>query len=115
MITKEQFEKLGITVSSELIGNSALEWISENTTLPVDLKDVETVNALPFSARLFISKYDEIVSASSMVASESIEGLSQSYNTGDKSTLLWQTAEQLLSTYLKSRIRFVAAQPKWRR
>ena len=114
MITKEQFEKIGIAVSSELIGNAALEWISENTTLTVNLDDVATLEALPFAAKLFVSKYDEIVSASSVVASESIEGLSQSFNTSDKSTMLWQTAEQLLSGYLKERIRFVGAQQRWR-
>lgn len=114
MITKEQFKEYGITVSDELVGNAALEWLSENTGLNVDLNDSSTVGALPFAARLFISKYDEIVSASSVVASESIEGLSQSFNTSDKATLLWQTAEQLLSGYLKRRISFVAAKPRWR-
>lgn len=114
MITREQFKNIGITVTGELIGNAALEWISENTTLTVDLDDIATVEALPFSAKLFIEKYNEIISASSVVASESIEGLSQSFNTGDKSALLWQAAEQLLSGYLKGRIKFVAAQPRWR-
>ena len=113
MITKKQFEESGISVSNELIGNAALEWISENTTLPVDLGDVTTLEKLPFAAKLFIGKYDEIISASSVVASESIEGLSQSFNTGDKSSLLWQTAEQLLSGYLKGRVRFVAAKSRW--
>ena len=113
MITKEQFQELGIDVSGELIGNAALEWLSENTTLEIDLEDVETVKAMPFAAKLFITKYDEIISASSVVASESIEGLSQSFNTSDKSTLLWQAAEQLLSSYLKGRIRFVSATRRW--
>lgn len=114
MITKKQFQEFGIDVSGELIGNAALEWLSENTTLEIDLENAETVKMLPFAAKLFISKYDEIISSSSIVASESIEGLSQSFNQTDKSTLLWQTAEQLLSAYLKSRIRFVAAGRKWR-
>jgi len=113
MITLEQFNTCGIEVSSVLIGNAALEWLSENTTLTVDLNDVKTLEALPFAAKLFVSKFDEITSASSIVASESIEGLSQSFNQTDKGTLLWQTAEQLLSGYLKGRIRFVAAERKW--
>ena len=114
MITKEQFDNYGITVSNELIGNAALEWISENTTLEVDLNDVTTLEALPFSAKLFISKFDEIVSASSVVVSESIEGMSLSFHSTDKSTLLWQTAEQLLGNYLKSRVRFVTAKKRWK-
>lgn len=113
MITRKMFEDSGIDVSSELIGNAALEWLSENTTFTVDLNDATTLESLPFAAKLFISKYDEIISASSVVQSESIEGLSQSFNTGDKSTLLWQTAEQLISSYLKGRIKFVAATRKW--
>ena len=114
MITKKQFEDNGIVVSSELVGNAALEYIAENTSLEVDLNDVGTLDALPFSAKLFVLKYDEIVSASSVVVSESIEGLSQSFNTSDKSALLWQAAEQLLSSYLKSRIQFIPAQRRWR-
>lgn len=115
MITKEQFKAQGITVSNELNGNAALEWLAENTTLPVDLKkEVTALEALPFSAKLFISKYDEIVSASPVVASESIESLSQSYNQTDKGALLWQTAEQLLSKYLVGQVRFVSASKRWR-
>lgn len=114
MITKEQFKAQGITVSNDIIGNAALEWLSENTTLPIDLKEVTALEALPFAAKLFISKYDEIVSASSVVSSESIEGLSQSFNQTDKGALLWQAAEQLLSSYLKGQVRFVSASKRWR-
>lgn len=113
MITKQQFENCGISVSSELIGNAALEWLSENTTLTIDLDEATTLETLPFAAKLFISKYDEIVSVSSVVASESIEGLSQSFSQTDKSDLLWQIANQLLSGYLKSRIKFFAAKSRW--
>jgi hypothetical protein len=113
MITLEQFKENGVVVSNELIGNAALEFIAENTTLTVDLDDVETLKALPFSAKLFISRYDEVVSASSVVASESIEGLSQSFNTGDKSNMIWDLANTLLGGYLKGRIRYVQAQRRW--
>ena len=114
MITKEQFKTLGITVSSELKGNAALEWLEKNTILTVDLNDATVLEKLPFAARLFISKYDEIVSAPSVVSNESIEGLSQSFNQTDKGELLWQAAEQLLSDYLKGRVRFVSASNRWR-
>lgn len=113
MITLDEFKENGITVSNELIGNAALEFIAENTTLTVDLEDVATLKALPFSAKLFISRYDEVVSASSVVASESIEGLSQSFNTGDKSNMIWDLANTLLFPYLKSRISFVQAKRRW--
>lgn len=114
MITLEQFKELKITVSNALIGNAALEFISENTNLTVNLDDIETVKALPFSAKLFISKYDEVISTSSAVASESIEGLSQSFKTGDKSAMIWDLANSLLSNYLtKGGVRFVAATRRW--
>lgn len=115
MITKEQFKEFGITVKNDIIGNAALEWISKNTSLSVDLNDVATLEALPFSAKAFISKYSEIMSASSVVQSQSIEGLSQSFNNGNKSSLLWQAAEELLGDYLtKGRIKFISAKNRWR-
>lgn len=114
MITLQQFNDLGIKISNELIAYAALEFIAQNTTLTVKLDDVTTLEALPYSAKLFISQYEEIVSASSVVASESIEGLSQSFKTGDKSALIWDLAESLLGGYLKGRIKFMPAQRKWR-
>lgn len=114
MITKEQFKSNGITVKNEIIGNAALEWLSSNTTLKVDLNDVATLEALPFTAKAFISKYNEIMSASSVVQSQSIEGLSQSFNNGDKNSMLWQAAESFLGDYLvKGRIKFISAKKRW--
>lgn len=114
MITLKQFEECGIPVNDELTGNAALEYIANNTTLAVDLNDVETVKNLPFSAKLFISKYEEIVSTSSVVASESIEGLSQSFKTGDKAAMLNDLLNTYLSGYLKGQVSFVAATRRWR-
>lgn len=114
MITLEQFKENGIPVNNELTGNAALEYIANNTTLVVDLNDVETVKILPFSAKLFISKYEEIVSTSSVVASESIEGLSQSFRAGDKADMLNDLLNTYLSDYLKGKVRFVAATRRWR-
>lgn len=113
MITLEQFKESGITISDVLVGNAALEYIANNTTLTVDLEDVETVKALPFSAKLFITKYEEVVSASSIVASESIEGLSQSFKTGDKSDMLNDLLHTYLNPYIKGRITFVPATRRW--
>ena len=114
MITKAQFNEHGISISDEIIGNAALEWISENTTLTVDLNDVTTLESLPFMAKAFVAKYEEAVSASSVVQSESIEGLSQSFKTGDKTDLIWDLANTLLGGYLKGRIKFISATKRWR-
>lgn len=113
MITLQQFKENGINISNELYGNAALEFLKNNTTLTVDLENVTTLTALPFSAKLFITQYEEVVSASSVVASESIEGLSQSFKTGDKASLIWDLADSLLNVYLKGRIGFIPATKRW--
>ena len=115
MIKLNQFTECGITISNELKGNAALEYIAKNTTLTVDLEDVETVKALPASAKLFIQEYEEIVSTSSVIASESIEGLSQSFRTGDKASMIDDLANTYLDEWLnKGKVRFVAATRRWR-
>ena len=114
MITLEQFKECGITIIKELEGNAALEYIANNTTLTVDLEDVETVKALPFSAKLFVQKYEEVSSASSTIASESIEGLSQSFKTSDKKALIDDLANTYLNDWLKGKIRFIPARNRWK-
>lgn len=113
MITLEQFKACGITISQELEGNAALEYIADNTTLTVDLDDVETVKALPFSAQLFVQKYEEVVSASSTVASESIEGLSLSFKQGNKADMIADLANTYLKKWLKGQITFIPAIKRW--
>ena len=114
MIKLEQFKEIGIAISNELVGNAALEYIADNTILAVDLDDIETVKALPFSAKLFITKYEEVVSASSVVASESIEGLSLSFKQGDKADMLYDLLNTYLSQYIKGRITFIPATRRWK-
>ena len=87
---------------------TAIEWLVDNTT--VDTSDIES---LPAAAKLFISKFVEINSINNGVASENIEGLSLSYKSDKSEDLIWDIANQLLGSYLKSRIRFVAAERKW--
>ncbi len=113
MITLEQFKECGITVSKVLEGNAALEYIADNTTLAVDLEDVETVKALPFSARLFVQKYEEVVSASSTVANESIEGLSLSFKQGNKADMIDDLANTYLKKWHKGKITFIPATSRW--
>ena len=114
MITLEQFGEIGIAVSDALVGNAALEYIANNTTLKVDLNDVETVKALPFLAKLFITKFEEVDAASSVIASESIEGLSQSFKMSDKRALLDDLANTYLDEWLKGKIKFYPATKRWK-
>ena len=118
-MTTQQIELLHLGIAPiddrvTLIIESGLEWVKENTTLEFDMNNDEDLKALPSSVRLFLVKFFDVQMISAGVASESIEGLSQSYDTGDKSAMIWQFAEELLNPYLKSRIRFIAAQSKWR-
>lgn len=54
-MTAEEFKSLGLPVpdSAQLYVEAGLEWLRDNTTLNMDPADVETIKALPSSARLF--------------------------------------------------------------
>lgn len=113
-MTKAQIEKLNLGITpidaqTEIIINSGIEWLAENTTI-----DTAAIDSFPSCAKLFLIKYSDLQNLSVGVSSESIEGLSQSFDTSDKSAMLWQLAEELLGAYLKGRVRFVQASPRWR-
>lgn len=116
-MTSEQLEglNLGLPNNAEtlLMVESGLQWVLDNTTLEFDINNIEELKALPAPVRLFVIKFCEAMSISAGVASESIEGLSQSFNSGDKSALLWEIAESLLGKWLVSPVRFVSAVSRW--
>ena len=108
MITTAQFKEIGLNVD-ELTGNAAIEWLADNTT--VDTTDITKLSA---SAKLFITKYAEINSKQSGVASESIEGLSQSFVTTNKESMIFDEAISILGARkLKCNAKFYPAQSKW--
>ena len=74
---------------------------------------MNALEALPASVRLCIVRFIDIMSTRAGVQSESAEGLSQSFSSTDKGTLIWQYAEELLGKWLKSRVRFVTAHRRW--
>lgn len=118
MITNATVEslKLGIAPINDrlcLLVESAFDWIKDNTTLEIDLTDTAALEALPSCVRLFIVRFIDVMTMTAGVQSESIEGLSQSFSSADKGALIWQYAEELLSKWLKSRVRFVTAQKRW--
>lgn len=118
-MTQNQIEllHLGIAPIDDrviLVVESGLEWVKNNTTLEFDMNKDDDLIALPSAVKLFLVKFLDVQMLSVGVTSESIEGLSQSFDTGDKSAMLWQFAEELLSPYLKSRVRFITAQRKYR-
>lgn len=112
MLTAKQIASLELGIGTDartiITVNAALEWLDENTTI-----DTSKVERLPACARLFLIKYAEITSMRAGVTSESIEGLSQSFNNKDQSALIWDAAYELLGSYVKSQVRFVQAKPRW--
>lgn len=117
-MTREQIESLDLGITpidnrTMLVIEAGLDWVSSNTTLEFDKTSTEDLKALPACVRLFLTDFFDIQMLGVGVSSESIEGMSQSYGTTDKNTLIWQSAEEKLGDYLKSRIRFVAAQSRW--
>lgn len=113
MLTKQQIESLHLGISpiderTILIVESGIDWLKVNTTI-----DTDDIEALPACARLFLVKFFDCNMLTAGVVSESIEGLSQSFDSTDKSALIWQFAEELLYPYLKSRVRFVQATRRW--
>lgn len=116
-MTNEQVKVLNLDLPNNaqtcLMVESALQYVLDNTTLTFDIENMEELKALPAQVRLFVLKYNEAMSISAGVASESIEGLSQSFSSGDKSALLWELAESLLNKWLVSPVRFVPAVRRW--
>lgn len=117
-MTKEQAEllKLGFSIDDTtlLVVESALQWVLDNTTLQFDINKDDDLKALPANVRLFVVKYKEAMITDVGVSSESIEGLSHSFNTGDKSNLLWDLANSLLGDCLVSPVSFVSATDSWK-
>lgn len=114
-MTAEEFKSLGLPVEAEaqLYVESGLEWLRDNTTLNMDLKDLESIKALPSSARLFLVKFCEICTRDIGVTGESVGPMSQSFTTDSVSKQTMALARQLLKTYLKSNVKFIPCARRW--
>ena len=89
-----------------LMADAALEWIGEHTTLDVS-------EPLPPGAKVFVLKYIGLMQQSAGVTSESLAGMSQSFDTTDKGTQIMQIARELMGAYMKSDVHFVSAKGRW--
>ena len=97
-----------------LNAEAALDWMKEHTTLDFDKADKESVAALPACAKLFVVKYSEVLKRTAGMTSQSIEGLSMSFDaSGDVSTSIWALANTLLQGYMKSQVRITPARRRW--
>lgn len=110
----EQISNLNLGISpidarTEITINAGIDWLERNTDL--NLSDPA---AFPNNAKLFLIKFFDLMMMQAGVTSQSIEGLSQSFNTGDIENTLFQFAEELFGDNLtKGRVRFVQAGKKW--
>ena len=96
-----------------LQAEAAIEWMAANTALTFDKDDQASINALPACAKLFVVKYSELMNLRAGVASQSIEGLSMSFNTASHDIMVWQLARNLLQGYLKSQVSVYPAKRRW--
>ncbi len=92
---------------------AGLEWVKNNTTLEFDMNKDEDITALPSAVKLFLVKFFDVQMLSVGISSQSIEGLSVSFDTSNKSAMIWQFATELLGPYLKSGISFIPSQRRW--
>ena len=98
---------------TELMAKAALEWIVENTSIKLDVNNQQSIESLPANAKLFVCKYVELFNQKSGVSSQSIEGLSISFDTTDKAAQVSQLANSLLWNYMKSQVTFTPAKKRW--
>lgn len=118
MMSAEQLTAAGIPVSNNatavLFAEAALEWMQEHTTLHIDKADAAAIEALPACAKLFVVKYTEAITHRAGVTSQSIEGMSMSFDASENATsLIWGLANTLLRGYLKSQVRVTPARRRW--
>lgn len=97
-----------------LRAEAALDWMAESTTLKFDKADAKSLEALPACAKLFVVKFGETMRLRSGVTSQSIEGLSQSFDSGNSTDdLIMSLAKSLLGSYLKSQVTIFQAKRRW--
>lgn len=115
-MTAEEFRDLGlpVTASSQLYVEAGLEWLRDNTTLEFSITDMESIKALPSSARLFLVKFSEVCSRDIGVTGESVGPMSQSFATDSTAKQTAALAQQLLKPYLKPNVGFIPCTRRWR-
>ena len=103
----------GTDAMSALHAEAALDWMTDNTTLLFDKADIASIEALPACAKLFVVKFSEVAGMREGVSSQSIEGLSLSFNSTDKSEVVMQLARTYIGAYLRSQVRVYPARRRW--
>ena len=115
-MTATELKEAGVPIEAEdaltvLKAESVIEYIANNTTL--DVSSEAAIKALPAQAKLFIVKYCALMNAETGVSSESLGGMSQSFDTSNRDGLLLDLASSLLGPYMKSQMHFTQASRRW--
>ncbi|MGN0243858.1 MAG: hypothetical protein ACI4CT_07350 [Lachnospiraceae bacterium] len=94
--------------------NCALEWIADNTTLDVDTGNPDSVQAMPYCAKMFLSRFAGLMEEGyGIVTSESMGPLSQSFRE-DADAKLFSLARKLLKKYMKGNVSFHPLHKRWK-
>ena len=110
-LTEENLTIMGFTANSVSVDDmlyffSAIDWLRDNTDFSFgEDVSVEDISNLPHSAKLFIIKFISMLKSGALsgsnVTSESIGGMSKSYDSSiNASASLWQIAKELLGKHL---------------
>lgn len=115
-MTTEDFRSLNlpVEVDCQLYVESGLEWLRDNTTLEIDIDNMESIKALPSSARLFLVKFSGICSRDIGVTGESVGPMSQNFSTDSTTKQTVVLARQLLKAWLKPGVKFIPCIRRWR-
>lgn len=117
-MTGEEIRNAGIPLEGDdpediLTVESGLEWLAANTILEIDMENMESIKALPSRAKLFLLRFLEVSSQGTGITSESIGGLSQSFDTSNQANKLNQLAQELIWDLLKSQVKFIPGKRRW--
>lgn len=113
-MTIDEWKEAGFQAEgTSLYLEAGLEWLEEHTTIDLEEYTVETIKALPSKAKLFLLEFSDIMQRETGIVSESIAGMSQTYEEQGKDAMIWNVAKTLLKGQLKSTITVLPARKRW--
>lgn len=113
-MTVEEWKEAGFSITdTSLYLEAGLEWLEEHTTIQLEEHTVDCIKALPSKAKLFLLEFSEIMQRESGIESESIPGMSQSFQEKGKDELIWKLAKVLLKGQLQSTVTVLPARKRW--
>lgn len=108
MLNAKQLAEAGFSVNDTpedlLRVEAGFEYLEQMTVLTFDVDDVETIKKLPAAAKLFITKFADIVARQHGITAESLGGMSQSFGYTDYLDELRDLLYGLLRPWLKENI-----------